>query len=85
MPGFEKARALIRQFKGDAYLNGFGVLPQVGQLCANLGKRAVMVRDLFPGVDVFAETVRDSLTSAAIDVLGTVDGAPPNAPRSGWS
>jgi alcohol dehydrogenase class IV len=81
MPGFEKARALIRQFKGDAYLNGFGVLPQVGQLCANLGKRAVIVRDLFPGVDVFAETVRDSLTAAAIDVLGTVDGAPPNAPR----
>jgi alcohol dehydrogenase len=82
MPSFEKARALIRRFKGDAYLNGFGVLPQVGHICANLGKRAVIVRDLFPGADAFVETVRNSLTSAAIEVVGTVDGAPPNAPRT---
>ena len=81
MPNVEKARALIRQFRGEAYLNGFGVLPQVGHLCANLGTRAVIVRDLFPGAGAFVETVRDSLTSAGIEVLGTVEGAAPNAPR----
>ena len=81
MSSFEKARGLIRQFKGDAYLNGFGVLTQVGHFCANLGKRAVIVRDPFRGADVFVETVRDSLTSAGMEVVGMIDGASPNAPR----
>jgi len=81
MSNVEKARALIHQFRGDAYLNGIGVLPQVGQLCTNLGKRAVIVRDLFPGSDGFVETVRRALTSAGTEVIGTVNGAPANAPR----
>jgi alcohol dehydrogenase class IV len=81
MGNFEKARALIRQFKGDAYLNGFGVLPQVGRLGAGLGTRAAIVRDRFPGMDSFVETVRDSLAAAGLEVAGTVEGAPPNAPR----
>jgi alcohol dehydrogenase class IV len=81
MASFDRARALIREFKGEAYLNGFGVLPKVGGLCAGLGKRAVIVRDRFAGSDQFVETVRDSLASAGLEVVGTVDGAAPNAPR----
>ncbi len=81
MPNFEKARGLILQFKRDTYLFGFGVLGRVGPFCANLGNRAVVVRDPFQGADAFVGTVRDSLTSAGIEVLGTVDGASPNAPR----
>jgi len=81
MASFEKARGLIRKFKGEEYLNGLGVLPQVGHLCANLGKRAVIVHDLFRGADAFVGTVQDSLRSAAIEVLGKVEGASPNAPR----
>jgi alcohol dehydrogenase len=81
MAGVERAQDLIRQFKGDAYLFGFDVLPKVGEMCRNLGKRAVMVCDLFPGADVFVETIRNSLASAGIEVLGTLAGARPNAPR----
>ena len=81
MARIEKAQELIHQYRGDEYLNGLGVLPRFGQFCAGLGTRAVIVRNLFPGSDLFVETIRGALTSAGTEVVGTVDGARPNAPR----
>jgi alcohol dehydrogenase len=72
---------LIRQFKGDRYLHGFGVLAQAGPITAGLGRRAVLVRDDFPGAEVYTATIRDSLAGSGVEVLGMVDGAAPNAPR----
>ena len=51
MENFEKARALLREFKGDAYLFGAGVLPHAGGVVAALGTRAALVRTTFPGSD----------------------------------
>lgn len=79
--GFDKARALIRQFKGDAYLNGFGVLAEAGRMAAGLGARAVLVHDDFPGADVYVKTISDSLRGAGIEVREYTPGARPNAPR----
>ena len=31
MADFSKARAMLNEFKGDAYIHGLGVLPQVGK------------------------------------------------------
>ncbi len=31
MANFDNGRALLRQFKGDAYLNGIGILSSVGR------------------------------------------------------
>jgi alcohol dehydrogenase len=81
MASIEKAQELIHQFRGNEYLNGLGVMPRVGQFCAGLGKRAVIVRDLFPGSEPFVKTIHDALSSVAIEVVGIVDGARPNAPR----
>jgi len=81
MADFGKARALLRDFKGGAYLNGIGVLSQVGRVTAELGQRAVLVRGVFPGADQFVKTIKDSLAAAGIEIVGEVQGARPNAPR----
>lgn len=81
MQKFETARNLLREFKGDAYLGGFGVLARAGEMTAPLGRRAALVRDVFPGADNYVKTVQDSLAAAGVEVLGVIDGARPNAPR----
>ena len=80
MATFEKARQLLHEFKGDAYLHGLGVLPQVGDITAGLGQEVVLVRDAFPGSESFIETIKQSLAAAGVELLGEVDGAAPNAP-----
>jgi alcohol dehydrogenase class IV len=81
MSEFLNARELLKTFKGDAYLNGFGVLPKVGEMAYRLGRRAVLVKDSFPGADLCVATIRDSLQAAGIEVAGLIEGARPNAPR----
>jgi alcohol dehydrogenase len=81
MPEFEKARQLVRQFKGDTYIYGFGLLAKAGAVAAELGKRAVLVRDVFPGSSQFVRTIEDSVRAAGVDLVGSIDGAAPNAPR----
>jgi alcohol dehydrogenase len=65
MADFDAARALLREFKGDKYLHGMGVLSQVGGVTAELrstrrvrsarrvGKRAALVRRTVLVRDVF--------------------------------
>jgi len=81
MSEFDKAKVLLRAFKGDTYLYGAGVLDQVGGVVASLGKRAVLVRDTFPGCDVFVQTICDAIEGAGVLLAGQVQGAGPNAPR----
>lgn len=81
MTEFENARALLREFKGDAYLHGLGVLPQVGATTAALGRRAVFIGCQFPGCDCYMETIRAALAAAGVAMIGEADGAAPNAPR----
>lgn len=81
MHHFTRAKELIHQFKGDAYLCGHGVLSRVGELAGGWGKRAALVRDVFPGSDGFAQKIADSLNSAGVEVVAVIDGAAPNAPR----
>lgn len=81
MASFTNARELIRQFKGERYLSGLGVLPRVGELAAGMGKRAALIRDVFPGSDRYAEVIQTSLKAAGAEVAAVIDGAAPNAPR----
>lgn len=81
MANFDKARTLLREFKRDTYLHGLGVLPGIGAVTAKLGKRAALVRDVFPGADTFVETIKESLAAAGAELLGEIKGARPNAPR----
>jgi len=81
MSDFEKARVLLREFKGDAYLFGDGVLSRVGDIVASLGKRAALVRGTFPGSDDYVQVIHNALAEAGVGLAGEVKGARPNAPR----
>jgi alcohol dehydrogenase class IV len=72
---------LIYQFKADRYQHGLGVLPSVGMVVSDLGRRLALVRDNFPGSDRFLEIVKESLSSAGVELIGEIAGAAPNAPR----
>jgi alcohol dehydrogenase class IV len=85
MSDFEKARALLHAFKGDAYLYGASVLPRVGETVAELGRRAALVRSTFPGSDDYVHTIRASLEEAGVECTGEIKGARPNAPREDLS
>jgi alcohol dehydrogenase len=81
MSGFDKAKQLIRDFKGNRYTFGSGVLSEVGAVTANLGKNATIIHAQFPGADALRAKVLDSLAAAGVHVLGEIEGAAPNAPR----
>jgi alcohol dehydrogenase class IV len=81
MSSFEKAEQLIREFKGDTYLFGSGVLEQVGRVASELGTRPALIRPSFPGSDSLVQTIRASLAGAGLELCGEIRGAAPNAPR----
>jgi len=81
MADFGGARALLREFKGDTYVHGMGVLSEVGRMTAALGRRAVLVTDAYPGSEPAQAKIRQSLAAAGVEVLAEIDGAAPNAPR----
>jgi len=81
MNDFEKAKKLLQDFKGDSYLYGANVLDQVGEVAASVGKKAIFIRDKFPGSDTYLATIRDSLSKAGVEIVKEVDGAGPNCPR----
>jgi hypothetical protein len=64
MGEFTKAQELLQAFKGGTYLHGIGVLSQVGEVVASLGKRPALVRDTFPGSEAFVQTIRESIASS---------------------
>ena len=81
MSDFDKAKEMIREFKGDRYVFGSGVLDRIGEVTAELGSRAALVYTVFPGNDVLINRVADSLTDAGVEVAAKIEGASPNAPR----
>ena len=81
MRNFDQAQNLLKQFKGELYLHGLDVISQVGQVTAQLGRQAVLVCDSFPGSTSFVNTIKESLSSAGVHILGELKGAAPNAPR----
>jgi alcohol dehydrogenase len=78
---FEKASFLIKEFKGDSYIFGSGILNEIGRLAVSLGNRAVLIQAVFTGSDQMIEQVCSSLKMAGVNVLGKIRGAEPNAPR----
>ena len=78
---FDLARTLLRDFKGDAYTYGLGVMPQVGKIAATLGRRAAFIGCKFPGCDCYMDEIREGLARAGVTLAGEADGAAPNAPR----
>ena len=80
MVDFAIAQELLKNFKGDAYLFGPGVLGQAGAKVKQFGSRAVLVRDGFTGSEGFITTIKDSLAEAGVELCAEIDGAAPNCP-----
>jgi alcohol dehydrogenase class IV len=79
---FEKARKLLRAFKGERYAFGDGALARVGEMVAALEGRAGLVRGSSEASRSVAQQVAERLTGAGVGLLGQVRGARPNAPRA---
>jgi alcohol dehydrogenase len=80
----DRARDLLRAFKGDKYVFGLKCLDQLGAQAASLGRRAAVVADAVG--QSWAEPIHaaavQSLKTAGIQTVGSVvAGAQPNAPR----
>ncbi len=79
----EQAQTLLREFKGDAFINGLACFDRLGGQVAALGKRATVVISGF-GKDWGAplhEATRATLAGAGVRLAGDfVAGAAPNAP-----
>ena len=75
------ANKLLDEFKGGRYLRGRGVLPGVGKLAQTWGKRALFIRDSFPGSDAITGQIRDSLKKSGVTIAEEAAGAGANAPR----
>ena len=46
MTNFDKAQTLLSEFKQGNYLNGLGILSQVGSVTVKQGRRAALVREI---------------------------------------
>jgi alcohol dehydrogenase class IV len=81
MTDFDKARALLLEFKGDSYLFGPGILSNIGATVAAVAGRAVLIRGTFDGSDDFVRIISSSLSQSGVDLVAEIKGAGPNCPR----
>ncbi|KIX13451.1 iron-containing alcohol dehydrogenase [Dethiosulfatarculus sandiegensis] len=76
-----RAGELLREFKGDDYAYGLGVLEKTGELTAQLGKRALFVGHIHSEwFKPWQERVLKSLKEAGVEIVDMARGVAPNAP-----
>jgi len=80
---FARSGKLLTAWKGDNYVFGRGVMPQLGKLASRYGRKALVVCNTTYMKPV-ADAVVDALKKAGIDLAGNaiVPDAGPNAPRA---
>lgn len=78
----EKAYQLLKEWKGDNYIVGLGVLDQIGELVAKYGRRVLLV-SMNTYLKSLTDAAMESIRSAGGTVIlnQVVPGAKPNAPR----
>lgn len=82
MSAIDRAYELLKEWKGEDYIVGLGVMDQLGKLVAKYGKRVLLVSMdtyLKPLVDAAMESIR--LAGGTVLFEKAVPGARPNAPR----
>ena len=78
----EKASQVLREFKGNTYAFGSGILDEaVGKFTAELGKKAMFVGPIqFEWYQPIKDRILKSLKNAGVEVVDIVRSAGPNAP-----
>ncbi|MHC4542633.1 MAG: hypothetical protein ACYS74_23110, partial [Planctomycetota bacterium] len=74
MNDFEKARELLREFKGDTYLFGNHVLKDIGSRVVRGGRRGALIHAEFPGMKDYLSTVRNSTEQAGAELTAQIAG-----------
>ncbi len=82
MSEFTKAVELLREFKGESYAFGDDALARTGALAAPLGDHAGIIRPSHAGSDAIVAAVKSSLQQYGVEIIGTLQGVRPNAPRT---
>jgi len=76
-----RAEAILKEFKGDNYAFGVGVLDKIGPFTASLAKKALFVGPInFDWFEPFKTKVLQALEKAGVEVVGLCTSAGPNAP-----
>jgi alcohol dehydrogenase len=77
-----RAEAVLREFKGDTYAFGSGVLDEAaGTLIAQMGKKAMVVGPIqFEWFQPIKERIVKSLDKAGVEAVDVARSAAPNAP-----
>ncbi len=81
MSEFETAQRLLKQFKGETYCFGSGVLSKAGAIAKALGSKAILIYADFAGAEAYRKTIQHSLQQAGVELKASLPGARPNAPR----
>jgi alcohol dehydrogenase class IV len=78
----ERASAILKEFKGNTYAFGSGVLDEApGKFAAEFGKKAMFVGPIeFDWFKPIQERIHTSLKQAGVEVVDIVKSAAPNAP-----
>jgi alcohol dehydrogenase len=79
----EKAFELLKAWKGDSYIFGLDVLPQLEGVAKKFGKKALFVSCKLPFMDGLNNKILGLLKNAGVEIAGgnIVNEAKPNAPR----
>lgn len=77
----DKARRLLKEFKGDNYIYGIDCLDRINELAAPYGKRCLVTTNLADWNQTDLSRILNSLESADMEIVGLVPAARPNAPR----
>ena len=82
MDQIKRAYGLLRDWKGDSYIHGLGVLDEVGEAAAAFGKRALVVSNA-ASMKPIVDRVVESLEKAGVERAGgaIAPAAKPNSPR----
>ncbi len=77
----DRARALLKEFKGKNYIFGLDCIHRLGELVSPFGKKCLLITNLGDWSEDYLGRILDSLNKEGLDIVGPIPGARPNAPR----
>ncbi len=77
----EKARSLLKEFKGENYIFGIDCLERAGELAVPFGRKTLLITNLGNRSEEDFTRLIHSLEEESLEVIGPVRSARPNAPR----
>jgi len=77
----EKARALIKEFKGNDYVFGINCLERIGEIAAPYGRKALLIASLEKRSPSDLRKIQDSLLNSGLEIRAIIPSSRPNSPK----